>query len=322
MPAYDIIGDVHGADAKLEGLLDALGYVERGGAYRLDGHQALFVGDLIDRGDGQVRVLEVVRAMVDAGSARMVMGNHEFNALAWATPHPERPGDSLRTRLGPRGQRNRAQHQSFLDQVVEGSALHASTMDWFRTLPLWLDLDALRVVHACWHPWSLGVLDKWVGSGEPVSDEFLLHATTPGTDVFDAVDIVLKGPEVHLTRELAWRDRDGTPRWAARIRWWDDAATSLGDLADIPAGSPGLDGAPHPGLPDIATDVAAGFRYTDAVPVFFGHYWFRGDPRPAGRYAVCTDYSAARDDRPLVAYRWNGESRPTTDRFVSYAGRP
>lgn len=88
MTAYDIIGDVHGTAVKLEGLLRTLGYTEVDGAYRLDGHQAVFVGDLIDRGDDQVRVLELVRAMVEAGTARVVMGNHEFNAIAWVTPHP------------------------------------------------------------------------------------------------------------------------------------------------------------------------------------------------------------------------------------------
>jgi hypothetical protein len=52
--------------------------------------------------------------------------------------------------------------------------------------------------------------------------------------------------------------------------------------------------------------------------VFFGHYWFTGTPRPAGRHAVCVDYSAVRDEgRPLVAYRWAGESVPTADRFVA-----
>ncbi len=321
MTGYDIIGDVHGNAAKLEGLLGALGYAEVGGAYRLAGHQAVFVGDLIDRGPGQVRVLEVVRAMVDAGSARMVMGNHEFNAISWATSHPDRPGDTLRTRRGLRGARNRVQHQDFLDQVGEGSALHASTVEWFRTLPLWLDLGGLRVAHACWHPRSLAVLDKWVAPGMRVGDEFLLEANTPDTDVFDAVETVLKGPEVHLSRELAFLDKDGTPRWAARIRWWDDSATSLGDVAVIPAGSRTLAGEPHPGLPDVPSDHGHDYRYTDPVPVFFGHYWFSGTPRPAGRYAVCTDYSAVRDGHPLVAYRWAGESEPAPDRFVAFAGQ-
>ena len=30
-------------------------------------------------------------------------------------------------------------------------ALHTEVIDWFLTLPLWLDLPELRVVHACWH---------------------------------------------------------------------------------------------------------------------------------------------------------------------------
>jgi len=74
MTEYDIIGDVHGAADKLEGLLKTLGYLEVDGAYRLHGHQALFVGDLIDRGDDQVRVVELVRAMTEARSAQVVMG--------------------------------------------------------------------------------------------------------------------------------------------------------------------------------------------------------------------------------------------------------
>ena len=53
--------------------------------------RATFVGDLIDRGPDQLRVLKTVKAMVDAGSAQMVLGNHEFNALAYATGGPPDP---------------------------------------------------------------------------------------------------------------------------------------------------------------------------------------------------------------------------------------
>ena len=37
MSGYDVIGDVHGCADKLEGLLGALGYEERKGAYRYPG---------------------------------------------------------------------------------------------------------------------------------------------------------------------------------------------------------------------------------------------------------------------------------------------
>jgi hypothetical protein len=95
---YDIIGDVHGCATQLEALLHALGYRPAGesGEYRHPDRQAVFVGDLIDRGDHQLRVLEIVKAMVDAGSAQIVMGNHEFNALAYHTEWPYGSGKFLR----------------------------------------------------------------------------------------------------------------------------------------------------------------------------------------------------------------------------------
>lgn len=322
MTAYDIIGDVHGTADKLEGLLRVLGYADVDGAYRLDGHQALFVGDLVDRGDDQVRVVQMVRAMEQAGSAQVVMGNHEFNAIAWVTPDPGAPGDFTRTHMGRRGAHNRRHHAAFLAQVDEGSALHRSTIEWFRTLPLHLDLDALRVVHACWHNESLAVLDKWVTPGIPLTDEFVVEANTRHSEAFGAVEVVLKGPEVHLPERLAFLDPEDAPRWAARIAWWDDSATSLRDVAIIPDRSRTLDGDPHPGLPDVPSEHAEEYRYADAVPVFFGHYWFRGTPRPAGRHAVCVDYSAVRPGGSLVAYRWDGEEVPSADRFVAYPAPP
>jgi hypothetical protein len=265
-------------------------------------------------------VLELVRAMDEAGSARVVMGNHEFNAIAWVTPHPDQPGEHLRTHRGRRGAHNRRHHAEFLAQVVEGSALHASTIEWFRTLPLYLDLGGLRIAHACWHPASLAVLDKWVAPGTPATDAFMVEASTPNSEAFDAVEVVLKGPEVRLPEHLAFLDPEDAPRWAARIRWWDDTTMSLRDVAIIPGGSRMLDGEPHPGLPEEASDHADEFRYTDPVPVFFGHYWFRGTPQPAAGWAVCVDYSAVRPEGSLVAYRWAGEDMPTADRFVAYPG--
>src|SRR5688500_5921581 len=83
-PGYDVIGDVHGCADDREVLLAQMGYDVRDGAYRHANRTAVFVGDLIDRGPAQLRVLQTVKAMVDAGSARMVLGNHEFNALAYA----------------------------------------------------------------------------------------------------------------------------------------------------------------------------------------------------------------------------------------------
>ena len=76
---YDIIGDVHGHQEKLINLLQTLGYTKENNVWKQEGHKAVFVGDLIDKGPKAAEVLKTVKAMVDAGSAIMVIGNHELN---------------------------------------------------------------------------------------------------------------------------------------------------------------------------------------------------------------------------------------------------
>ena len=74
---YDIIGDIHGQYGKLVALLSKMDYVLSDGVWTPpNGRMAVFLGDLIDRGPEQIKVLETVRAMCDAGLALCVMGNH------------------------------------------------------------------------------------------------------------------------------------------------------------------------------------------------------------------------------------------------------
>ncbi|HBG30484.1 MAG TPA: hypothetical protein DDW98_07640 [Gammaproteobacteria bacterium] len=149
---YDIIGDIHGHADKLEALLVRMDYRERGWGWRHADRTAIFVGDFIDRGPHQLRTLEIVQAMLKAGAALAVMGNHELNAIAWHTPHPEQQGEYLRSHVHPTmGDKNRRQHERFLEEVEDDPVRHQKIIDWFMTLPLWLDLPGIRVVHACWH---------------------------------------------------------------------------------------------------------------------------------------------------------------------------
>lgn len=110
---YDIIGDVHGRYDELVELLTKLGYQERFNGWHKTGHQAIFVGDLVDGGRAQIKTVNLVRDMVENNKASCIMGNHEFNAIAWATPDPESPGEFLR----PHNPKNKQQHQAFLSEV-------------------------------------------------------------------------------------------------------------------------------------------------------------------------------------------------------------
>ena len=317
MTAYDIIGDVHGCADKLLGLLGQMGYREHAGAFRCPGRQAIFVGDLIDRGRYQSQTVNIVRAMVEAGTARAIMGNHEFNAISYVTSNPLVPGDFMRTHTGRQGEKNYDQHQRFLESVGPGSTLHREYIAWFRTLPLWLDLDGLRVVHACWHTASIAVLDPLFRGPSPVSEQFIIDANTTGTPAHQAVEVVTKGPDVDLGAGFIYLDKGGHPRKSARIRWWLTDATSLRELAEVPPRSTAPSGGMFPELPDRPCPDAARFRYQDDVPVFFGHYWRTGIPKPVSEHAACVDYSAVHNGR-LVAYRWDGEQRPTAAQYCGF----
>ena len=78
-PPYDIIGDVHGCIDELRELLDRLGYLEGvdGGVWHPDSRTLVFVGDLADRGPGNMPVWLLVLATIEAGNAIVTPGNHD-----------------------------------------------------------------------------------------------------------------------------------------------------------------------------------------------------------------------------------------------------
>lgn len=305
--SYDLIGDIHGQADKLHALLKHLGYRETGGAYRHPDRKAIFVGDYIDRGPRQIDSVMTVRRMVDAGSAQAIMGNHEFNAIAWHTPDPLHEGQYLRTRAGPKGQTNRKQHAAFLTEVQEDPQLHQELIDWFMTLPLWLDLSGIRVVHACWHQEYMNSLATYLTPQNQMTPELMVASSRAGTMAFSTVEALTKGLEVRLPQGHSFHDKDGHIRSEVRIRWWEDKSISYRDLALMPEDM-------RAQLPDLPIAKDSRSAYDNAKPVFFGHYWMTGVPTRQTKMAACVDYSAAKEG-PLVAYRWDGESELNNDNF-------
>ncbi len=306
---YDVIGDVHGQGSKLRALLARLGYVERTGCWQAPrGRQAVFVGDLIDRGPDQVEVLGTVRAMVDAGQARVVMGNHEFNAAAYATRHPE-TGAYLR----PRSPKNRAQHAAFLGAVGEGSALHHEWANWFRTLPMALELSGIRVVHAWWSDDAMQRIERARGGPDRVLGEDVLMACHDDPDLKAARKLLTCGVEWDLPAGKSIVDKEGHRHGEARLAVWRHGAERLRDIALVPSGC-------EDGVPDIGIPAQYRMDAVDGKPILFGHHWFSGPVRLESPKVACLDWSAARDG-PLVAYRWDGETHLEHEHLVAVGDR-
>lgn len=284
MHGYDVIGDVHGHAGVLKNLLGKLGYEHRQGAWRHRERQAIFVGDLIDRGPEQIETVRIVRSMLDAGSAQCVMGNHEYNAIAYATIDPGKPGEYLRERSGERGERHGRQHRRFLEEVGLDTPLHREIVGWCRTLPLWLDLGAVRIVHACWEASSIAALTRHCITGREgvLCEDGFLATCERGSDAWTAVEHCLKGPERELPPGAPYIDKDGNVRHSVRTAWWED--------------------------PSYVSD--------DSPLTFVGHYWRVGAMQPLSPRVICVDYSAGKGG-PLAAYRWSGETAPEVGHFIA-----
>lgn len=302
--AYDLIGDIHGQHTKLELLLDHLGYRPRtgGGMCHPQGRKVIFLGDYIDRGPAIRAVLETVRSMVESGDALAIMGNHEYNAVLYATP------DGHGSHLKEHSARNTKTHRATLGQFASRPAEWADWLEWMRGLPLFLDLGGLRAVHACWDAHGIAHLN-----GASLRDaKFLRASATQGTPEHRAVENVLKGPEMEMPEGARFYDKEGTARHTVRVRWWDiPAEAHVGTLAmPEPLDTPGL-ACPHE-LKRLPNYAAA------EVPVFCGHYWMPAEKAkaPLAPNIACLDYSGGLHG-PLVAYRWEGERVLSAEKYLS-----
>ena len=302
---FDIIGDIHGYADELKLLLGHLGYHKDGQSYRHPARTAIFVGDFIDRGPRIRETLEIVRSMVDGGAARAVMGNHEYNAICFHTP------DGKGSHLRPQSPKNIHQHQATLDALNHSSDLK-HYLDWFKSLPLWLELKGLRVVHACWDRAEIATLQ---GSNRLTRELLFKSKDTPE---HQAIEVLLKGKEVKLPDGVGpIVDAEGTARSEMRVKWWlTGEGQTYRSLAmpdsDLPPDLPVTE--------EIVRQLGDGYPALNP-PVFFGHYWLPGDMLP-GRQAPnvgCTDYSVAQRGK-LMAYRWDGEPTIDPSHFTSGVG--
>lgn len=295
----DIIGDIHGYADKLVGLLTQLGYRHNGQYFVPPAdHRALFIGDLIDRGPQQVATLEIVFAMLDADVADAVLGNHEYNALAFATRDPNDPTQYLRSHT----EAHIKQHEAFLAELPFGSDSNHYWLQRFYEIPLWLESDDACFVHACWDVDSMAILKPFLTEDNCLTPQGLIATASEPSVPFDALERVLKGVETPLPEGMAMVDKEGTRRTRVRVRWWLEELNkrTLYEVARAPLSA----------LAQIPSDALAeniDFAIKTHKPVFVGHYWLTGTPEPLSPQVVCTDYSAAIDSGYLTCYQLDTE---------------
>ncbi|MEM6916147.1 MAG: metallophosphoesterase [Verrucomicrobiota bacterium] len=300
---FDIIGDIHGHCDELERLLGAMGYEFNDGCYRHpEGRKVIFVGDLIDRGPKIRETLALVKAMHDRGEALVTLGNHEYNAVCFCTNGPT--GDPLREHSDKNCLQLLETSRAFMDHVDEWE----DYLNWFKTLPFFLDLGDFRVVHACWSQRHIDLL----GGKALHDDEFLQQTATPGTAEYWAVETVLKGAEIKLPDGVSFADKAGHVRTKTRVKWWHQ----IENLTYRSASYPEQSDLPEESVSSSAITEPWDVYGSTEVPVFCGHYWLPPEKPTTEKNVVCLDYSVALDGF-VAAYRWEQGSKLSDKQFFT-----
>ncbi len=201
---FDIIGDVHGCASELVDLLARLSYrvsiSHRAAGAHVEvecppGRRVVFVGDLVDRGPRSPDVLRIAMAMVAAGQAFCVPGNHDAKFLRWLQGRNVKPTHGLDTTIA--------------QMAAEPPAFHAAVKGFLENLPvhLWLDGGALAVAHA-------GIEDAMIGKASGQIRHFCLYGDTDGTGA-DGLPIRYHWAEHHrgATAIVYGHTPIDTPQW-------------------------------------------------------------------------------------------------------------
>ncbi len=305
---YDLIGDIHGCGLSLRMLLARLGYSKKNGVYFHPRRQIIFLGDIVDRGPHIREALHIVRDMVDAGHAQIVMGNHEYNLLCYCTPSrtPQK-----QPYLREHTQRHRRILQETLQQLDPYPEDKRSFLAWIKEMPLFLEMDDFRVVHACWHHELIEQFKSILG-GNKIKDDFLHRSAVPDTFEWILMDRLLRGTHLRLPNDEVMVSRDGFKRRFFRTKFWAVEPQQFVDVVFQPDPLP----------EHIARIHLSEENHQDLVhygeqekPLFIGHYWCEGEPTPVSSNIACLDYSAVKYGK-LVAYRYDYETQLSSDKFV------
>jgi hypothetical protein len=299
----DLIGDIHGYADELEALLMKMGYRKLNGVYSYANRKVLFVGDYIDRGPKIRETLQIVRAMVEAGNAIALMGNHEYNALCFHFQETE--GGHLRKHLI----KNIIQHYETLKQFQNKQSEYEDYLLWFKSLPLYYETENFRAVHACWDKNHIQLLRNTLVN-DRLTDELIYDSVKLGTPLNIAIEETLKGKEMKLPERLSFSDKDGVIRNEIRIKWWENPLEMTYKSISFEA----LDNLSDDNI-QVSDLASIDFYEAHQKLVFFGHYWLKGEPIIYRENICCLDYSIAKGGK-LLAYRFNDEATLDKNNFV------
>lgn len=300
---YDIIGDIHGQAEMLKDLLKSMGYKKINGAFAHKNRKAIFVGDFINRGPQIRNTILLVRRMVEAGNAYAILGNHELNAIIFELK--DKSGRPFYHRL----LKYRMPLNQTLEEFIHIPEEYKSHIKWMRTLPMFLELDGIRVVHACWQDENIAVLKENVTEMK-MRKSFLRRVSKNNSELSKAFWQTCKGIDFHLPKDLLVYDETGQAHRSFRSKWWlNPEGMTFRDLSfesrfELP---------PYT-IPKELNHSRQPYGENEPV-TFFGHYCMRNGDNIVAPNLCCLDSCVSRNGK-LAAYRWSGEEKLLPENLI------
>ena len=301
---YDIIGDIHGHASILKKLLKTMGYAKTNGTWKHPDRIAIFIGDFINRGPEIRETIQIVRQMTEAGAAMTILGNHEYSAVLYHIK------DSLGMFLSRHIAGNRNQIQSTLTAFKGFELEWRDHLKWFRSLPFFINLGEIRIVHAYWNDDDINYLNSFIPKGR-LKKDFLRTIHEQQHPAASIIYRILKGLEYRCPPDLILKCTKGMSRKLFRMNWWESPKNKT--FRELSFGNKFI-------LPDytVPKEIAPAFEPygPGKPPVFIGHYCL-GQGAVIYQNNICCVDSCVVGSEQLSAYRWSGEKILIKENLIS-----
>ncbi len=223
------------------------------------GRRLVFVGDLTDRGPDSPSVVELVKALIEMERAQCVLGNHELNIILGLKKFDN--GWFFGEKFN-----DKTTGQPVIQHLLTEQEARDEIVSFFATLPLVLQREDVRVVHACWQPEMVEMASEAsdvlklyeqhrfnINLGLAIRSDLQNWQKEQRHQNLNPVKVLTSGLEVKVDQPF---EASGKIRYLDRYPWWQD--------------------------------------YQDETFCFFGHYSQPfGQPRGPQK-AICVDYGVAR----------------------------
>jgi hypothetical protein len=267
--------------------------------------KAIFVGDFVNRGPEIRKTVKMIKNMVENGNAYAILGNHEIYAITYSLK--EKDG-SLVVKL--KSKNYLALHKTLREYIYFGKEWKEH-IDWMMNLPLYLDFDDIRVVHACWSDQAIDWLKTAENSGKTRSDILRKVFKKPKSKTARNINVLTKGIDFKMPGNLKLINNKGISPQSFRLRWWEENVFGK-TFEEISFESKFT--LPEYEVPSHIAPDLPGYSADDPI-IFFGHYCRSNGPFIIKPNICCVD-SCVAGSKTLTAYRWNGEKTLNADNLV------